>query len=416
MNVKEIYKDIKRRINFLSLKVIFCVVNLFSKNNFTTKLYVFSPLPPQKTGTAIYALNLYMPYLCKVKFVSAIENIYGYKVLLKYLPKGYKNCVIPIKFVKRGLEGQKILNMGNSYYHLPYLEYGIKYYGDKNMHITLCETQLFGLIQAYCEKYHMNLKQLLLKYYADKSEAIEFMFKNNCLDKMYLYNIFCIRIIIALTGVRHFIVNREVSKELLLKDLEETQLVKIDIIHCPIAQINIDSVRPKKIIEKGYLIGSFGIAHLYKQTDKIIDAVELLNKRGMCIHLLLAGYDINAYLNSINCKNENLIVVENPNYNELLSLMKSVDLGVQLRGVTQGEASGCIAELLALNKNIIASEFLVDSYIKPLITTVTADCSVIHLADIIEKKLKENNVNDFTEYIQEYSFEKQANKILEKVL
>ena len=118
-----------------------------------------------------------------------------------------------------------------------------------------------------------------------------------------------------------------------------------------------------------------------KCTDKLILAVQELNRRGYCIKLLLAGYKADQWLkdNRYNAKDLNIETIENPNDEMLLALMKSVDLAVQLRLSPHGESSGCVAQLLGMNQKILTNKGFVSSEVEEYCTLVPEDCTIEEL-------------------------------------
>ena len=150
-----------------------------------------------------------------------------------------------------------------------------------------------------------------------------------------------------------------------------------------------------------------------KQTDKILRAVRLLHAQGKQVTLWLAGYNVSSYAHHFDLQNVRLI--DNPKYEDLLSLMSSVDLAVQLRKFSLGEGSGCISELIALNKNFIAADNLFESHFKQAGVAVSANCSDEELAATIWAELENKTVRNNQKILQTYTFENTANRFMEAV-
>jgi len=165
-------------------------------------------------------------------------------------------------------------------------------------------------------------------------------------------------------------------------------------------------------------IGSFGLSdNIYKSTNTIVNAVILLNKKyGIKSKCILGGYNSRLYIR------ENVPVLlqkyvlgfsKLPN-KHFFSLMRKIDIAIQLRNNPLGESSGAINELLGLNKKVITSAGFLDSRLEKYCHVVPKFISEEELAKelfaiINEKNNKKNNADIL---LSEYSFEKLSDAIL----
>lgn len=377
------------------------------------KIAFHTPLPPARTGAGIYALNVYQNITDDLDFVSDFLHVNDYSAALEYAPDICKEHIVPQSLAGLNTYEHHVLNLGNSLFHTPYLLYGIKTKGAQNRHIVLCETQICGLIQAYCKRTGLNFYKLLRQNYPDRVKNPDIRKKGDLWENLHKANIYGIRFLIKATGIRHFIVYREIGKELLLADLKGSAYendVTVDVI--PMALKRIEPYPIKITLDaNAFNIGSFGMAANIKQTDKIIHAVDLLNRQGVKTTLWLVGYNVETYAKLLS--SPNVRTVENADYQTLLQYMASVDLAVQLRKFSNGEGSGCISELIALNKNFIAADNLFESYIRETGVSVSSDCSVEVLAELILKQLENKTVRDNSKILEKYTVKNTAKKLRE---
>ena len=386
--------------------------NIFFQN-IEYKIGFFTPLPPAPTGTGLYAIKTYSSLLEELDFVSEIYTQDNYIKTLGCVDIKYNNHIVPLFFFEKMKRNYKysILNLGNSGFHVPYLEYGIKTKGLPQRYISLCETQICGLLVSWCQKNHINFIDMIQKYYPEKHDIQENDLYSDFLGTLQKEYICGIRVLVGLTGIKHFIVYRKTGRDLLLKDLKGScfeKEVKVSLLPMGFDEI---SPLPQKIIfeNKAYNVGSFGIASDMKQTDKIINAVNLLNLQGNKVVLWLVGLSVKDYVSKFDLTN--VRIIENASYDKLLSYMYSMDLSVQLRKFSIGEGSGCISELVTLNKNFIAAENLFEPYYKKAGVSVPTDCSVKELASIIWRELQAQTARNNRDILKKYTFKKTAQSL-----
>jgi len=409
-------KTAKKKIKNSVLKFIFIkkIKKIIASGQKHVDFAFLTPLPPAKTGTGLYAVKVYQHILDKMDFISDIYNTELYQETLSFVPEKYHNHIVPLCLKHIRNYNHVFLNIGNNSFHIPYMKYGIETKGQMHRYIVLCETQICGMLYDYYESNGIDFINILKKYYPERIIRTEELSADfwGTLRKL---NIFGIRILIDLTGVNHFVLYRNVGKELLLADIQGTEYekgIKITVIPMGVEKI---SPFPALIpLEKqGYNIGSFGIASDMKQTDKVINAVNILEKRGEKITLWLCGYEISKYAEKFD--SSNLCIIENVSYDKLLSIMASVDLAVQLRQFSNGESSGCITELIALNKNFIASENLFEPHFREAGVSVFENCTAEELADVILSELKNRTVRNNSKILENYSFKNTAEKLTQLV-
>ena len=278
----------------------------------------------------------------------------------------------------------KIFVIGNSEHHNTSLQEAIKSKGEDHRLLYLHEGFILFAFYPMLNFDLEKIKEFIICWYPHLFEDVH---KISSFEEIYgllrKHHIGGVRPLLELTGIDHIVVNNEKAKELIEAELtwKNRQNVRIDVLFHPIP--NLATVEPinLKRAHKEYIIGSFGMPSITKCTDKLILAVQELNRRGYCIKLLLAGYKADQWLkdNRYNAKDLNIETIENPNDEMLLALMKSVDLAVQLRLSPHGESSGCVAQLLGMNQKILTNKGFVSSEVEEYCTLVPEDCTIEEL-------------------------------------
>ena len=216
MSFKNIRRRVKKRIKaFLALKKLKNAVKSKAFNPHKCQMALFTPVPPMKTGTALYAFKVYRFLLDNLDFISDFSSAEEYETALAAFPDVYQSHLIPAKLVDTPYQTE-LLNLGNSYFHLPYLQRGIQTKGNNGRYILLCETQICGLLSSYCQEKGIDFRAFLKNYYPEKSEVIATV--EDIWEPFCRYSIFGIRPLIDLTGIKHFIVYRKLGKEMFLSE------------------------------------------------------------------------------------------------------------------------------------------------------------------------------------------------------
>src|SRR5436305_10139283 len=101
--------------------------------------------------------------------------------------------------------------------------------------------------------------------------------------------------------------------------------------------------------------------------------------------LILAGYLVSVYAaeNSVDPSESGLQVVDSPSEEELLNLMASIDVAVQLRSENRGESSVIVHQLLGLHRRVIVSAHGAYSELGDAVVQISPDSSEAAIADTI---------------------------------
>lgn len=380
------------------------------------KIAVFSVLPPQRTGIAPYSYKLHTADIKKYDVFSDIATFQDYKNLIsdKY------NNIFPISFfdyaaLMNDYQG-KVFVIGNSEHHLASLEKAIESKREKNRWLYLHEAFVFFAFFPLFNFDMEKIKSFAADWYPEYLKNISSISSGSQIYDIFMKSkIYGIRPLINMTGIRKIFVNNEKAAQLIREELtdEEFSSLHIEILFHPIENLqNISAVNLKNN-KKQLVVGSFGIPDKTKMTEEIISAVELLNEAGHNIKLVLAGYNAA----SIKTKGYNFLeIYDSPNTEKLYSLMKSVDLAIQLRPDSHGESSGCIAQLLGVGQNVLTSKGFVSDDIAQYCHIIdghpiVADLAVSILHAVQNKKIYNNKV-----LANKYSFSKLSEILYNKTL
>jgi glycosyltransferase involved in cell wall biosynthesis len=362
---------------------------------------VFGVLPPEKTGIANF----------NAKTFSISRHFHVYSKFTKYdyyydatnnITKENNFFPIDIYPIASSLfnYGKKIFVLGNSPHNIPYLKAAIEEKDKENSFLYCHEIMLNNLLYNLLKEHDYN--QIKKTVYPSDS-------KNN----------YGFRAILLLTNISKIIVNNNNSKQLLLEEIKNTiyeDIVSVSTVFLPVTEISLkaDDI-PVDIDFAGFKIGSFGICNKKKATDIIIRSVVLLNEEyGIEAKCILAGYDVDNFIQSqIPSKlHKYILSFSNSSDDQLLSIMKQVDIAVQLRNYQYGESSGVICQLLGLNKRIIVSENFIDERFENYCTVVPRFISKDELAKVFYDVFNKNISIDASVLLKNFGFNNLAEAIL----
>ncbi|EGK7475008.1 hypothetical protein [Campylobacter lari] len=373
---------------------------------------VFGVLPPEKTGIAIFNYNAFVDCECFDMF-SDIRDL----SIAKGLSKNVFDLKTFIKFDASYLYKKFIYILGNSSHNNPYLHMAKSSVDKQKSWLYIHEANLNNLLFSHCNGNFLAMKEYLIKYYPEfNSELVKL--KN--FQEFRLWNeelkIYGLRVIVGLTNIHNFIVNNNLCKKLILNELKDYK-VNIAEVFLPLPKIiNTNSFISKKNSNIIY-VGSFGVPHEIKFSLEIAQAIEYLNEyKNLNIKLLIVGYGANVFFKKNNFNKSYVEIYENVSDIQFYSLIRLVDLVIQLRKKPHGESSGPIVSALALDKKIITSKDFVDKKIEEKVFTMD-NCKIDY--KIIAEKILEciqtsNDVVNYSEIKKTYTYSNLA-KLLDEL-
>lgn len=402
----------------IAKKVINKLQELLKKEK-QKRIAVFASVPPSKSGVSIFSLKTHSTMPFEYDIITDIETIDDLDYALSYTPNKVKN-IIPYEAYDYATTFSdytaKIFVLGNSYHHLLALNEAIKTKGEENRYLFLHEALLMELLKNFCINKDIDFTQLLKQFYPNSNDDINTIGMYYPQKENAPYGILPL---IELTQIKNIFVTNENAKRLILNDLPESlrEEVKIDTMFHPVTDLRYVSPIKLKKTDKEHIIGSFGIPSHVKSSKEIFEAVKTLNDSGLNVKLILAGYGVEEFYQKLTRKEKRLVLrYESPSDELLYTLMKSVDLALQLRPKNHGETSGCIAQLLGLGIRTISTENYLPSIFEKYCKVVPPFISVENLAEVIKTELFKKEKINSEELIQNYSFEQLARTIKQNIL
>lgn len=349
----------------------FYIEKMRQEYNPENKIAVFSTLPPDESGIALYTLRTHATVPEKYDLIGDICRESDYTNLKSAVPD---IGIFPYTFYLSQSDRKylaKLFVIGNSFHNTPALRHAIATRGEKNRFLYLHEAMIHG---AYGKQ--LWKQACTIPYCGELNLGV------NALVEM--------------SGIYHIFVNNDLARELILKNLtpENRERVTIDILFLPIDNLHDVAKGTLTKNNQTVIIGSFGIPNESKQTYEIIRVIQHIREtKNIDVRLCLAGYNATKWLNArFEIVPEFIDVYDSPGDTELVKIMRSVDCAVQLRRNPSGETSGCIMQLLGMGQNIITTSGFVPREFEQYCTTVPSDVSSEKLAETILDCIKEPKI------------------------
>lgn len=175
--------------------------------------------------------------------------------------------------------------------------------------------------------------------------------------ELFRQGVYGMRLLHAL-GFRRFMVNSARAADMLSQDLSGLSF-SCSQLFLPVCLPPAAATLPAALAvrQPGHVcIGTFGIPSMAKGTDRLIRAITQLNDSGIPARLVVAGYSVTEFFRlHPDLSSPHLDCVDSPSDSELVELMRSVDVAVQLRPFEAGESSGIVPQLLALGRTVLVS-------------------------------------------------------------
>lgn len=341
-------------------------------NYFVREVAIFSCLPPEKSGIANYTEDLILSNrdLTCVASRFTIEEYRKLRLTKQIGRPSDSNQFISLDEFKDRIDNfsNKIFVLGNSSHNLFALTNAIKYGNNKDW-VYIHEANLNALWGSFCNQNLLDFNSFRKKFLVEG--------RNN-LGVLPLF---------VLSKIKKVFVNNKLAKELIEEEIRKSFLkikVQIEVVFLPLPYIDKKNIIPREKREK-LIVGTFGIpSDNYKQTNKIVQAVKLLNEKLGCPStLFIGGYGSLSYV--FDQAGDELFTYrsEPTDYSDFVKLMSCVDISVQLRSNPHGESSGCIQELLALDIPVITTENFVAEVFRNEVYEVSVDVEPIELAEKI---------------------------------
>lgn len=225
-------------------------------------------------------------------------------------------------------------------------------------------------------------------------------------------------------GVKNILTNSKVAEDIIKKDLgDDFEDVKMDRIFLPLITkyANKGKIPNQKIIEKKIegccYVGSFGVLTDAKRIDDLLKVFSKFEKKGLKIKLVLAGWGAKQYITTHkDLLTNNIIIIDSPNDQDLIYLMKYVDFAVQLRKFNTGESSGVVPMLLELGKTVLVSRIGSFAEFGEEVIFTNSDSSIdeieVDILSMISHKTKSSSAA-IEKFVEDHSISKFTNDLFE---
>jgi glycosyltransferase involved in cell wall biosynthesis len=212
-----------------------------------------------------------------------------------------------------------------------------------------------------------------------------------------------LRFLVETARLDGLIVNSDACRRLVLAALGDAGL-PIDVAFLPIVAERTD-VRSPPTAAAPLHVGTFGTGGDTKQFDLVARAVGLLARRRR-VRLTIAGWATARHCRRHGVSALSFVEVhDGPTDEQFATLMREVDVAVQLRVPTHGESSAAVTRLIGLGTPVVVTgEGSFTELPSSLATPVPADCSPAELAAEIERAAERRpTANEVTAAIAPFS-------------
>lgn len=346
-------------------------------------LWVATSLPPDRSGVASFTQRSIGAPDMPVTFFAPVRGAAGLEAArrsLAWTRHGQQReaatadvfSLATLSDARRRWAGQPVLFvLGNSAHHLDTLAYLLHHGADQRDVVHLHDVYLGGLLRLHfgaARPTDAELQSMQGDATADGGAS----------------TLTGPRLLVKYAGVRRFLVNSAAAAERLRTDLgDDRPGVQIDTLFNPVHPIRI---RPLPRDRERLRIAHFGMLSVAKHPDLLVAACDLLAAEQK-IELVLAGYEVEAYVESHELGRDYLQVLESPSDDELERMMASVDCAVQLRYPDNGESSGVVNQLLSLRRPVVCTETGSFKELAGAVHLVPTDVSPTELVSAIEQAI-----------------------------
>lgn len=321
------------------------------------KIAYFSPLPPLKTGIAVYSKNL-IPYLDEI---SELEIYHA--GLYEPLPNVKINDFISNPYVLKNLNSfdSIIYHIGNNpWYHLDIYRVLLERPGtvvlhDVVLYYLIAGSGIGGLIKEFC--YNYGIERLFEVWdIVRESMDNDVLRYSNPAKYPFIGRV--------LENAKQIIVHSQSAAELIRASGYQSCVYVSNLIYYP-HQVSHFSIKNSLIFRKKLnieenqiLIGSFGFIGPTKRMDKLLSALYKIKKMSNKIRfrflIIGEGEDLNNLIDQFNLS-ENVINLGFTTEEDFNNYLNMVDIIVNLRYPSMGEASASLIQAMSFGKPVIVT-------------------------------------------------------------
>lgn len=363
-------------------------------------LALVSVLPPERTGVAHFTLEAFSAADFPVDFYCPHLGLAEYLTLsARMASKGACHRILPLALLPYGLSTTHyaacVFVLGNSDHHLPTYR-ALKLWGRMGTPsvVHLHDPCLWNLVSS--SRPGESVADILRSSYPSVVPPRGVVAPQEAARLGALGS----RVLLASISLRGIIVNSQAARDILATELPE---MPVRTVFHPIFEHTSPSGGPSRRPPGVLRIGSFGLTGSEKCTETVLAAFAELRKRNPGAELILAGYGAPVHARTSSLGPEQGVFASEPaTAGELIELMASCDVAIQLRRRNLGESSGVMAQLMRAGTPVIATDIgafrdyqSVARLMPPDSTPLQIAAAVIEEAD--NRKARANEVNRLIE-------------------
>jgi glycosyltransferase involved in cell wall biosynthesis len=329
------------------------------------RIAVVTPLPPARTGVAPATLNSFAPWPGGADFFGCPSSAADLSLLQHHRAlAGGRHRVFHLDFlaeaVARFSYEALVFSFGNSIHNAPIVSWLLRSreFSDRPPVIAYVHDPIvFDVLRSATELMGHESDELFRRAY-DREALVAF--RRRATGTLLGRGVSGLRALRREARVDLTLVNSLAARRFLIADDPTLEDHEVGVFFHPVfgELTGVQALPRAAFAEAGTVlrIGCFGILSANKQPDAVLAAVRLLRERGLDARLILAGYDINDF--AVEHALEGLDYVElyqNPGDSQLVELMSTAHVAVQLRDRNTGETSGVVSQLMGLGVPTLVS-------------------------------------------------------------
>lgn len=202
------------------------------------------------------------------------------------------------------------------------------------------------------------------------------------------------------------IFNSEAARDFFKADMVVADEKKMHVLFHPVFEPFAPKARESRR-DRHIRIGTFGVPGGDKRTLDVCRAFDIFHQKYPNSSFVLAGFHARSFALANNIENgRNGYLIDEPaTTDELLELMQSCDIAIQLRLANNGESSGVVPQLLAKDVNVIATRVGSFCAFGEAVTFVESNISVQQLAELIYREVNKPSERSThrARFVQEHS-------------
>lgn len=317
-------------------------------------LAVVSVLPPERTGVAHFTLEAFSSAGYPVDFYCPHLALADYLTLSgRMASSGDRHRVLPLDLLPYGLSttyySACVFVLGNSEHHLPAYR-ALKQWGGMGTPsiVHLHDPCLWNLVSSARDR--DRIADMLRRSYPGLVPPRGIVTAQEAVGLGALGS----RVLLDSIDLHGVIVNSPAARQLLAAEVPN---IPIRTAFHPVFEVAGRGKTLPRRTPGALRVGCFGIPHQEKCTETVLAAFAELRRRHPNAELVLAGYHAPAYARASSLGVDQGVLASEPDSTgELIELMASCDVAVQLRRRDLGESSGILAQLMSVGTPAIATD------------------------------------------------------------